>query len=141
MHKKLISDIDKGVTECLINVVEFVDDEEKEIITDQPKYELKEACNGIYLHKVGVDIDETVFIEQKHREEGHKVNLFPKHFFEIYPDPVVKELFDDIKKFGGICFKCKQEAVVKSDWLVQFMIAILSLENKEVSAWWEPNKE
>lgn len=132
MHKKLISHIGKGVTECVLDLVEYADEEEKEIVNSQPKYELKEASTGVYLHKVGTDIDKTVFVfhpVMENTEGNNRCIGFPSNFFLANTSPVLKELRDDINEVGMVKLKCDKNTKPKCDWLIQFLVAYVSLAN------------
>ena len=130
MHKKLISHIGKGVTECVLELVEYADEEEKEIVNSQPKYELKEACTGVYLHKVGNLIDETVFVfhpVMENNEGNNRCIGFPSNFFEVNTSSVLKELRDDINEVGMVKLKCDKNTKPRCDWLIQFLVAYVCL--------------
>ncbi len=111
---------------AVLDIVGFEDKENLKLLKFHRKYEFKESCDGVYIHKTDTDIDSTVHVKHKVINEDNKAFNLGTNFFNENPDPLLKELYDDIKENQTINIGANHK---RADWLVQFLVAYIHLIN------------
>jgi len=111
---------------AVLDIVGFEDKERLKLLKFHRKYEFKEACDGVYIHKTDTDIDSTVHVKHKVINDENKAFELDADFFNVNPDPLLKELYDDIKEHQAIDVGAVHK---RADWLIQFLVAYAHLIN------------